>query len=339
MKITKIGMVCAFLGAATCAQAQDAMMDGKMIDGTMSMMPAMMMPAMMDGKMAGAKTFRVTIVNLTKGQPLSGPVFLTHSRALRLWQVGQKASFAIGSVAEGGAVGPVIHDAMMAQGGKAVGTITTQFGIMPGGSTSFLVTADDAHPLLSGATMLVNTNDGFTGLDSVNLLEMNGPRTVDVMGYDAGTEKNSERATDLVARMGPNRQNENGVITVHKGIRGDKDAPKSWNFSGAVARITIEPVEGDFKAAMGEMMMKPPMMKPMDGMMGGQMMMMMANGQMKPAMDKNGKMMAMPKDAKMVMMMPDGTMRAMMMKDGKMMVMMPDGSMAEVAMMDEMPKP
>lgn len=244
-----------FLGAgiAIPAHAQNATAP----NGTMGMMPDMMMtpglmmPAMMGNKMMpGAKMFRVTITNLTKGQPLSGPLFLTHDNALRLWQAGGKASFGIQRIAEEGNIGPAIHGAMMPEGGKAVGSVATQFGIMPGQSASLLVTADPKHPLLSGAMMLVNTNDGFTGLDGVNLLEMTGPRSFDVIGYDAGTEMNTEDATDLVALMGPNRAAENGVITAHTGIRGDKDAPKAWDFHGPVARITITPVTGNMSADM-----------------------------------------------------------------------------------------
>ena len=39
------------------------------------------------------------------------------------------------------------------------------------------------------------------------------------------------------------RDPENGVITIHTGIRGDADAPASWNFDPAlVAQVTLTPV-------------------------------------------------------------------------------------------------
>jgi hypothetical protein len=60
----------------------------------------------------------------------------------------------------------------------------------------------------------------------------------------AGTEKNNEKKSHLIAMMGTERDPENGVVATHQGIRGDADAPADWKFDTAkpVARITLAPV-------------------------------------------------------------------------------------------------
>ena len=87
------------------------------------------------------------------------------------------------------------------------------------------------------------TNDGFSGLDCVDTGVIGDGQTAKtLMGWDAGTECNDERQIDMIALMGPNRAPENGVIHLHPGIRGNRDAPKKWDFHGPVARVTIKRV-------------------------------------------------------------------------------------------------
>jgi hypothetical protein len=66
--------------------------------------------------------------------------------------------------------------------------------------------------------------------------------SVDVMGLDAGPEKNNEEKGFMPAfGFGNLRDPENGVITVHTGIRGNVDAAKDWNWdvTKPVAHVTI----------------------------------------------------------------------------------------------------
>ena len=62
-------------------------------------------------------------------------------------------------------------------------------------------------------------------------------------GWDAGTERNDERQTNMIALMGPNRNPENGVVHAHPGIKGNRDAPKKWDFHGNVAKVTMRRVD------------------------------------------------------------------------------------------------
>jgi hypothetical protein len=86
--------------------------------------------------------------------------------------------------------------------------------------------------------MLIATNDGIVGLDTVPLPErVNASRTYYANGYDVGTEQNTERFADLVppARTlilgegegGTTESDpdlaEDGVIRPHPGIAGIGD--------------------------------------------------------------------------------------------------------------------
>jgi hypothetical protein len=58
---------------------------------------------------------------------------------------------------------------------------------------------------LSLATMLICTNDGFTGLDRAKL-PIGGSEVFWTNGYDAGTENNTELSQDIVdacSALGP----------------------------------------------------------------------------------------------------------------------------------------
>jgi hypothetical protein len=104
---------------------------------------------------------------------------------------------------------------------------------------------DEKHPLIDAAWMLGNTNDGFSGFSGIDAYSLTQPMTLEVRGYDAGSEINSEKKGFLGALgAGNERDPENGVIAYHAGIRGDADAPKDWNWdvNGPVAKVTITPV-------------------------------------------------------------------------------------------------
>ncbi len=196
---------------------------------------------------AGPKLIRITIENLTTGQGFSPSFFASHTAdAAPLFKVGEPASAALTAVAEEGNIGGF--------GGAAAGAIGTTFGdaalaihTPPGGTRESYVTVDAEHPLISGVFMLGMTNDGFSGVSGYNAWQLDGPVTVDLMAYDAGSEVNNEKRGYLGALGGGNmRDPENGVVGPHPGLRGDADAPAEWKFDPAqpVARLTLTPVDG-----------------------------------------------------------------------------------------------
>jgi hypothetical protein len=95
---------------------------------------------------------------------------------------------------------------------------------------------------LTVLTMLVNTNDAFTGLDS---LRVGGhDDTLSTRAYDAGSEANNEDE-DFIPGPCCNhpfvRDPEGALIRMHGGITGVGDLdPAVYGWRGAVARIAIE---------------------------------------------------------------------------------------------------
>ncbi len=206
-----------------------------------------------------ARTYEVTITNLTGGQWFTPPAAATHSGDFTLFSVGNSVSIATQEIAENGnldaAVGafeasPFVFDWAVTP------SPTGPAPVGPGASVTFEITAP-RNARLSFASMLICTNDGFTGVDSLRL--PNGNRTVthDLAAYDAGSEINTEAWADLVPpcaqltgfgdQGGTVLSNpalaENGVITHHPGIAGIANlVPSVHGWTGSVARIEITPV-------------------------------------------------------------------------------------------------
>jgi hypothetical protein len=171
---------------------------------------------------------------LTPSQVFSPSVFFSHNEsAPPLFKEGEKASFGLMRIAEEGNAGPLLSAEIVKKLGGPFGTAVQAISTPPGAKRSVDIEVTKDHPMLSGAWMLVMTNDGFTGISGVN-----------AFAYDAGTENNNEKKSHLIAMMGTERDPENGTVTRHKGIRGDADAPADWKFdvSKPVAKITIAPV-------------------------------------------------------------------------------------------------
>lgn len=191
------------------------------------------------------KRVRITYQNLTTTQIISPGVFFSHNAsAPPLFELGKPAPFGLQRIAEEGNNGPLLSGKVTKEFGGAFGSAVSGISIQPGTSRTVELEVSRDHPLITGAMMLVMTNDGFTGISAVNGYQLERPVTMELLAYDAGTERNNEKRAFLVAMDGPNRDPENGVIKRHTGIRGNADAPAAWKFdtSRPVARVTITPV-------------------------------------------------------------------------------------------------
>lgn len=206
--------------------------------------------------------YRVTMVNLTSSQPFSPPVAATHRKAIRMFQVGELATAELAAIAQDGNEVPMFNSfAMSNQVTQTVDVARplTRSGTTVGSFTDSATFEINASPgdRFSIATMLICTNDGFLGLDSVKL-PREGSHTFLLAGYDAGAEQNTEQSVDLVdpcSMLGPtplpgdpdgNRDVEVAtvpaeVIQHHPGIQGVGElsvAQHGW--SDPVASVTIE---------------------------------------------------------------------------------------------------
>jgi len=220
-------------------------------------------PAAAQGK---ARAYEVTIRNLTDGQPFSPPVVATHLRDFSVFDVGRSASFGVKEIAENGNNAPLLAalegSAKVAdvEGGSApLVPDGTPGGEMFDDRATFRLMAPRGADRFSLVTMLVCTNDGFTGGDALRLPTRIGDRAVfQSAGYDAGTEINTEDFADLVppcqewigvssGEPGTGTSNpalrEGGVIHHHPGIAGIADlVPSVHGWTDPVARITVERV-------------------------------------------------------------------------------------------------
>jgi hypothetical protein len=197
------------------------------------------------------KTWHVTVANLTPpgpgapgSQPLSPPLFAVHSGKADVWSVGDIASHGVAAIAED-ANNTVLESALPALDG--VKTVFTGAGgpIPSGQSRTFTVETSGRFNRLSLVTMLVNTNDAFTGLDSLRLRGRGSTHMT--IAYDAGSERNNELESHIPGPCCNNpfvRDPEGALIRAHEGItgRGDLD-PALYDWPEPAARITIQRVD------------------------------------------------------------------------------------------------
>ncbi|MDH3303557.1 MAG: spondin domain-containing protein, partial [Acidimicrobiia bacterium] len=150
-------------------------------------------------------TYEITITNLTSGQPFTPPLVATHRKSIDLFDVGRPASHEIQQIAENGNLDPAVA---LATGSSKVFDAQVVLGevppLLPGASRTFTVSAVPGAENLTWVSMLICTNDGFTGLDTLGLPKNVGDGSVQYTnGYDAGTEINTETWSDLVPPCAP----------------------------------------------------------------------------------------------------------------------------------------
>ncbi len=206
---------------------------------------------------AAERAYRVTIDNLTGGQPFSPGIAATHTKQQAVFRVGWAASEGVRLIAENGDPSTALAELTGAPGLHSTLATSAPVGCIgcagPFGTTlSFDIAAAANANRFSLAIMLICTNDGFTGLDAVKLPGGFQPAVHYAAAYDAGTEANDELWTSIVdpcGGIGPvaasadgsnDRPATNGVVTMHPGIQGGGDLTDAHGWENPVARITIQ---------------------------------------------------------------------------------------------------
>lgn len=204
---------------------------------------------------AAIHRYRVTITNLTSGQPLSPGVLVTHTRRVSLFEMGELASTGIREIAENGDPTAAAAELQGRHGVSDVVTTVAPVGRMGGGPfASTLMTEIDAARsanFLSLSLMLICTNDGFAGLDAVRLPGGFREAVFYAQAYDAGTEANDEVAGSIVPPCfgigpvsglvgGSGRTAEHGRVGMHRNIQGVADLTAAHRWDGPVARIIVQ---------------------------------------------------------------------------------------------------
>ena len=164
--------------------------------------------------------------------------------------IGEAASAGLELLAEGGDNSGLLDEV------EGRSELSGEGPVGPGASDTLeleLDSDDTGGALLTVITMLVNTNDAFTGLNAIDLSGMAVGDSVTRMGiaYDAGTEANSEAAGTLPGPVdggeGFNaaRDDLNDQVTMHGGVVTRDDGlsssalDQSHRFDNPVVRFTI----------------------------------------------------------------------------------------------------
>jgi len=192
------------------------------------------------------KVFEVEVTNITHNQPFSPAAIVLHQTG-SMWTLNQPASDALEQMAESGDNSQLLSESYVTASSSGTGIIG------PGASESIDVeTTEEGDLMLSVGTMLVNTNDAFTGLNSINVtnLAVGDSLSYRSAAYDAGTEGNTESAGTI---PGPADGGEGfnsvrddldrvyrhpGVVTVNDGLTSSV-LDQSHRFDNPVVSITI----------------------------------------------------------------------------------------------------
>ncbi len=194
-------------------------------------------------------TFQVTLTNMTAGQLMTPPVVALHDPSAHLFQVGAQASDAIRDIAETGN-----SDALVAFAG-ANPDLVSDAGIAgagpfaAGASVTTSLTTTETGQVFSAVNMVICTNDGISGVDSVALPAGNVPVTVMAMAYDAGTRANQADAQSFFpppCKVGDvveaPVESPRADIAAHAGQAGLANVPdgQNWDFAAGSEVLRIE---------------------------------------------------------------------------------------------------
>ena len=170
-------------------------------------------------------TYQVTVTNLTYAQPMSPVALVLHNEG-QLWSVGEMASVALENLAESGDNSAVLAESIVLSGQGGAGLILPGMSEMV--DISYTVSDENNAPtMLSLATMLVNTNDAFTGINAlaINNLAVGESISLTTSSYDSGTEKNSELMATIPGPAGGGtgegfnaERNDIDKVAMHSGI-------------------------------------------------------------------------------------------------------------------------
>lgn len=195
-------------------------------------------------------SYDIELVNLTANQPLSPMAVILHDGDYSAWQQGVASGSGLEQLAEGGSpailldeakADPAVHSSLAGSG-----------AIAPGASEIVTIGGPAKQSQLTVATMLVNTNDAFTGITGQNLSALKVGQSVSLVvpAYDAGSEANDESAATVpgpaAGGEGYNAaRNDRNFVTTHAGIVSADDGlpssvlDESHRFQNPVAAITI----------------------------------------------------------------------------------------------------
>lgn len=201
---------------------------------------AMLAASLAAAPAANAVDFDVEISNLSNSIYFTPFLVAAHPAGNNLFVTGQPASANLQAMAEGGDTSGLEAD-VTALGATIVANPAGGL-LAPASSTSFNMNTDGtSNDRLSIVSMLLPTNDGFAGLNAIEIPTAAGTYTFNVNAYDAGTEANDELITGGgmpgvagipfdpagvagTGGTGAATADANPNVHIHRGTLGDTDA-------------------------------------------------------------------------------------------------------------------
>lgn len=218
-----------------------------------------------------AANLTVSVTNLTRATWFTPLLISAHPASFKSFNEGSAASVEIQSIAEAGDTTGM--QAILPAGSSKI--FDPNSGpLKPGGSVTsatFSGGAGTTNTQLTILAMLVPTNDGFVGLNAIDIPTAPGTYTYEVSAYDAGTEANDEKKAaagginqpglifppflndasgKLAATINPNatgfaNATKEGFVHIHRGIVGSAQGGVSaldntvYRWLNPVARVVL----------------------------------------------------------------------------------------------------
>jgi len=192
----------------------------------------------------GMRHYSITITNLTRGQIIAPPAVVAHNEDYKMFTLGSPASLELAQLAEAGN-GPLVLSAASLMP-SVYATAIGSGGILPGASQTIEIATTKHFSQISLGAMLATSNDGFMAVSGVQA-PGRGEVTVEAIGYDAGSEANSDSCAYI---PGPpcgdtshNPAPSEGYVHVHAGMHGMSVGafnPSQLDWRNPVAQIQIK---------------------------------------------------------------------------------------------------
>ena len=202
---------------------------------------------------AAANSLTVTFTNTSDTQPMTPPVVLLHNapsadNGMRLFYQGQPAIDQLIAIAENGNNGPMVElTGYLIDQGLASATAVAFADpanpgpLLPGMSATVDLNLASDDQVLSVVSMVVCTNDGFSGVNS-HTLSADATETFMAPIYDAGSETNVLSLDYWVPPCGSDANvtdDENGSVTLHPGQSGSENPVFDFDAGTRYLEVTV----------------------------------------------------------------------------------------------------
>ena len=208
---------------------------------------------------SSAAQVEVTVTNQTGGIYFTPLLVAGHDSSTHLFAVGDTASSSLRIMAECGDVSSLVSD-LSSSGADTV--VNPAMGLLgPGVSATAAIDTDmSGNTHLSLVAMMLPTNDGFVGLDALEIPAAAGTYTYYLFGYDAGTEANDELISGEMCGSGVEGipadptmlagtdgtgvagTDSNTSVHIHRGTLGDTDPSGGASDLDSTAHRWLNPV-------------------------------------------------------------------------------------------------